>query len=214
MKASDFFCPKFIAGAMVSLAISAAGYALILKPYHDVSLRSAVVSTNVVASYYAIKDPFNTARQAVDKALIQGSGAAYFVKARIIIEDELKAKGLTYQSTPEELLGVDLSKVDALLLDSVNVLTDVELHQYLNADAARFDLLARSNLFGAVDPLTELKPDYFIATASGLSKDDQARLTECRALLNKKVGQLYVARHSDVSGMCKQPEPIKEIPAS
>lgn len=104
MKASDFFCPKFIAGAMVSLAISAAGYALILKPYHDVSLRSAVVSTNVVASYYAIKDPFNTARQAVDKALIQGSGAAYFVKARIIIEDELKAKGLTYQSTPEELL--------------------------------------------------------------------------------------------------------------
>lgn len=214
MKASDFCFPKFIAGAMVSLAISAAGYALILKPYHDVSLRTAVVNTNVVASYYAIKDPVNTARQAVDKALGQGSGAAYFVKTRIIIEDEMKARGLTSQSTPEELSKVDLSKVDALLLDSVNVLTDVELHQYLNADAARFDLLARFELFGAVDPLPERKPDYFITTASGLSKDDQARLTECRAQLNKKVGPLYVALHSDASGMCKQPEPAKAIPAS
>lgn len=214
MKASDFFCPKFIAGAMVSLAISTAGYALIFKPYHDVSLRTAVVNTNVVASYYAIKDPVNTARQAVDKAMRQGSGAAYFVQARIIIEDQLKAKGLISHSPHEERSGVDLSKVDALLLDSVNMLTDVELHQYLNADAARFDLVARSNLFGAVDPLTELKPDYFIASASGLSKDDQARLTECRALLNKKVGKLYVARHSDVSGMCKQPAPIKAIQAS
>lgn len=214
MKASDFFCPKFIAGAMVSLAISAAGYALILKPYHDVSLRSAVVNTNVVANYYAIKDPVNTARQAVDKALGQGSGAAYFVQTRIIIEDEMKARGLTAQSTPEELSKVDLSKVDALLLDSVNVLSDVELHQYLNADAARFDLLARFKLFGAVDPLPERMPDYFITTASGLSKDDQGRLTECRTQLNKKVGPLYVALHSDASGMCKQPEPVKAIPAS
>ncbi|MNR56610.1 hypothetical protein D3C85_1772160 [compost metagenome] len=57
-------------------------------------------------------------------------------------------------------------------------------------------------------------PDYFITTASGLSKDDQARLTECRALLNKKVGPLYVALHSDASGMCKQPEPVKATPAS
>jgi hypothetical protein len=214
MKASDFFCPKFIAGAMVSLAISAAGYALILKPYHDVSLREAVVSANVVSSYYAIKDPINTPRLAVDKALGQGSGAAYFVQTRILIEDEMKAKGVTSKSTAEERSKIDLSKVDALLLDSVNVLTDVQLHQYLNADAARFDLLARLELFGSVDPLPEHMPDYFITTASGLSKDDQARLTECRALLNKKVSPLYVALHSDASGMCKQPEPGKAIPAS
>lgn len=216
MKASDFFCPKFMAGAMVSLAISAAAYGLIIKPYHDHAMRDAMVSANVVASYYAIKDPINTPRRAVNKALVEGAGVAYFVQARILVEDEMRAKGLSSKSTVRERESLDLSGVDELLLDSVNVLADVQLRQYLNADAARFDPMALREIFGVVDmtALVERGGDYLITTATGISPEDKARLTACRSLLNEKVGPIYVALHSDASGMCKQSEQSKAIPAS
>lgn len=204
MKVSDFFCPSFIAGALVSLAITGSAYVFMAKPYAEKLSTDAQMQERARTMYEFATRPDLSARDELKGLSDLGFAYARSLHGFLLMTDELKASGLSLASTPEDLAKVDTTKVDALVRSSMDELNDSQLRYYLNDSAGRFNDEYRAEMEKVASRQPPAMPTFWARTLNHLSVEDKKRLNDCRDLLNEKLTPLYQVMNPRSVGACGQ----------
>ncbi|WP_274644805.1 hypothetical protein [Pseudomonas serbica] len=181
MKLSDVICPSFVAGAMVSLAISASAYVFVLKPDHYVNNAYELGQIDVALNVLMDKGNDRPKEYWLEDLASKGNPRAATMAMGGSVNRELEAMG----ATKDSLKGLLEDKVtyalsDKILLQSMETMTDVNLREFLTQHKLKFvpseKKLMEKEIAGQ-KPNEVTWVNFSLGTR--LSEIDQARLTGC-----------------------------------
>lgn len=204
MKLSDVICPGFVAGAMVSLAISASAYVFVLQPHNYVSNAYELGQIDVAINALMDKGKDRPKEYWLEDLAGKGNYRAATMAMSGAVNRELEALGATKDSVKSLLGGkVTYAQSDKILLQSMETMTDVNLREFLTDHKLKFvpsekGLRQKEIADQAPNEITWV--NYSIGT--GLSESDQARLTSCLEKLESDWPRLKAAFNYDAKGLC------------
>ncbi|WP_338923915.1 hypothetical protein V0M98_37520 (plasmid) [Pseudomonas silesiensis] len=207
MKLSDLICPSFVAGAMVSLAITASAYVFIFTPHTYVERAYQLGQVDVGVDLLMDKGKVRPKEYWLQVLAGKGNVVATTIAMGNVTALELEALG----ATKDTIIGLLADKVtyaesDKILLQSMEVMTDLNLLKFLDSHKVKFVPSEKERLKNelAAQASGELTwRNYKIGTR--LSEVDQARLADCLEKLESDWPRWKEALHPEAKGLCATP---------